>query len=75
VPINNPLWISVVLGIVLGLFCGIALVFVYALLDTRIKDMKTVAHLTEQPVLTVMPIVHQEFEREIIIEASRSTYE
>ncbi|MFY8297377.1 GumC family protein [Pseudoalteromonas sp. SS15] len=75
VPINNPLWISVVLGIVLGLFCGIALVFVYALLDTRIKDMKTVAHLTEQPVLTVMPIVHQEFEREIIIEASRSSYE
>jgi len=34
-----------------------------------------VAHLTEQPVLTVMPIVHQEFEREIIIEASRSSYE
>ena len=75
IAINNPLWVSILLGIVLGLFCGIALVFIYAMLDTRIKDRNTVANLTEQPVLTVIPIVYKDFQKEIIVEATRRSYE
>lgn len=56
-PINTPIAISIILGIVLGIGSGIALVFVNTLLDSSLKDIKTIKALSNKPILTLLPIV------------------
>ncbi|BBN81662.1 hypothetical protein PA25_16470 [Pseudoalteromonas sp. A25] len=57
-PINTSLALSLVLGVLLGLFTGIASVFIATLCDSHLKDITTIEKLSAGPVLTVLPIIH-----------------
>lgn len=55
--INTSLFVSAILGVVLGIFTGFACVFVAALCDSHLKDIGTIEKLAAQQVLTVLPII------------------
>ncbi|MCO7206341.1 GNVR domain-containing protein [Pseudoalteromonas sp. CnMc7-37] len=59
-PINTSMLMTVIVGIVLGIFTGSASVFVAALCDSHLKDIKTIEKLTSAEVVTVLPIVNAE---------------
>lgn len=59
-PINTSMLMTVIVGIVLGIFTGSASVFVAALCDSHLKDIKTIEKLTSSEVVTVLPIVNAE---------------
>ncbi|AIY66657.1 GumC family protein [Pseudoalteromonas piratica] len=59
-PINQPLVVSILLGIVLGLFSAIALTFVVMITDLRIRDEATIEAIAGQRVLTRLPILNDE---------------
>ncbi|CCQ12002.1 Polysaccharide biosynthesis chain length regulator SypO [Pseudoalteromonas luteoviolacea B = ATCC 29581] len=56
-PINTPLVVTLILGIVLGIGSGVALVFVNTLLDSSLKDLKTIREIAGKPVVTLLPLI------------------
>ena len=50
-PINTSMLMTVIVGIVLGIFTGSASVFVAALCDSHLKDIKTIEKLTSAEVV------------------------
>lgn len=59
-PINTSMVMTVIVGLILGIFTGGASVFVAALCDSHLKDIKTIEKLTSAQVVTVLPIVNAE---------------
>ena len=57
-PINQSLVVSIILGIVLGLFSAAALTFVAMITDLRVRDEATIETIAGQRVLTKLPIVN-----------------
>ncbi|GGF11414.1 GumC family protein [Pseudoalteromonas gelatinilytica] len=57
-PINTSMVMTVIVGLILGIFTGGASVFVAALCDSHLKDIKTIEKLTSAQVVTVLPIVN-----------------
>lgn len=57
-PINQSLGVSILLGIVLGLFSAAALTFVAMITDMRVRDEGTIEAISGQRVLTKLPIVN-----------------
>lgn len=57
-PIGTPFGITVILGIVLGLLSGFGFVFIAAILDNRLRDLRSIEKLIAQPILSVLPIIH-----------------
>lgn len=56
-PINTPLIVSIILGVILGIGSGIALVFIDTMLDSSLKDLKTIKAISNKPILTLLPLV------------------
>jgi uncharacterized protein involved in exopolysaccharide biosynthesis len=56
-PINSPLSLTVIIGLVLGIFAGVLFVFVAELLDPTVKDKQTAEKLINRPVITVLPMI------------------
>jgi uncharacterized protein involved in exopolysaccharide biosynthesis len=56
-PIGTPLSITIILGVVLGLLSGIGFVFIAAILDNRLRDLRSIEKLIAQPILSVLPII------------------
>ncbi|KPH64110.1 sugar transporter [Pseudoalteromonas sp. NEC-BIFX-2020_002] len=63
-PINTSLILSSIVGVFLGIFTGIASVFVAVLCDSRLKDIQTIEKLACCEVVTVLPIIDNDFEFE-----------
>lgn len=56
-PIGTPLSVTIILGVILGLLSGVGFVFVSALLDTRLSDLRSIEKLVNRPLLTLLPVV------------------
>ena len=56
-PINAPISLTLLIGIVLGAFGGVTFVFVAEMLDPTIKDKTVIENLTLEPVLSVLPVM------------------
>lgn len=56
-PINTSLAISIIVGIILGLFTSSTIVFVATLFDSHLKDIQTIEKLSALEVVTILPIV------------------
>ncbi|MBN1312972.1 MAG: polysaccharide biosynthesis tyrosine autokinase [Anaerolineae bacterium] len=50
----------VVIGVVVGLFGGAGLAFLYDGIDTRVQTEDEIAALTELPILATLPVAHDE---------------
>jgi len=57
-PINTSLVMTIVIGVVLGMFTGGASVFVASLCDSHLKDIQTIEKLSNAHVVTVLPIIN-----------------
>ncbi|MDP4985545.1 GNVR domain-containing protein [Pseudoalteromonas tunicata] len=57
--VNTPLGLIIVIGIILGLVAGIAVIFVSALLDSSVKDVASIEQITGGKVLVVLPVIDQ----------------
>ena len=56
-PINTSLVVSIILGIVLGIFASATAVFIATLFDSHLKDIQTIEKLSSLEVVTILPIV------------------
>lgn len=56
-PINSPISMIAIIGVVLGLFAGVLFVFVAELLDASIKDKITAEKLVNRPVVAILPVI------------------
>ncbi len=56
-PINTSIVVSILLGIVLGVFTSITCVFVATLFDSHLKDIQTIEKLSSLEVVTILPII------------------
>lgn len=57
-PIGTPISITIILGLILGLLSGFGFVFIAAILDNRLQDLRSIEKLVAQPILSVLPIIH-----------------
>lgn len=57
-PINSPISLIAIMGVVLGIFAGILFVFVAELLDSTVKDKVTAEKLINRPVLSILPVLN-----------------
>ena len=55
--INTPIILTIIIALILGVVAGIAVIFVSVLLDSGVKDVRTVEQLTGAKVLAVMPLM------------------
>ena len=55
--INTPIILTIIIALILGVVAGVAVIFVSVLLDSGVKDVRTVEQLTGAKVLAVMPLM------------------
>ncbi|ALQ07885.1 MULTISPECIES: GumC family protein [Pseudoalteromonas] len=56
-PINTSFAVSIIVGIILGIFTSSTIVFVATLFDSHLKDIQTIEKLSALEVVTILPIV------------------
>jgi uncharacterized protein involved in exopolysaccharide biosynthesis len=56
--INQSFVFTIIIGIVLGLFSSVTLIFISLVTDMRIRDISTIEAICEQPVLTKLPLLN-----------------
>lgn len=69
-PVKPNVSLTLIVGVLLGLAAGIAATTLRAVLDTRVRAARDVAHVTTRPVIGVIPFDPRAKETPLILEAN-----